>query len=583
MSNKLYAIKDSTLTAIGDILREKTEKKYIYTNEYESGPIFEAYFDSEECEEIVLNRSGTPTYHLYFPFHNYTEAIGDKIDLTTKIYVEYDYEVIKPSASTSTYSCSINLNLHNQYPPDPNTVFPYGTMNIYSNGDELIGSGTGFWNGIREDFPYHFLTMIINETSYNEGLKMKAHIRLWPCNDEGEFIELNKFNPLEMADAINGLDTKPPLQDIVIDENGTYSADEGYYGIGSVEVNTMSIPNSASIITGDCQYKFSANGWNWFIDIMGDELKTNNISGCYYMFSNSSNLTHIPFDINITKGLITIAYCFNGCGKLEEVPYIIGPADKALPTSSYSGCITLDHLFQSCQFLRYIPDDYFWKIVPNEAYWAKWRELSSQTCNSLFQNCYSLRKLPDISMLGAKEAYYGALYNNMCYQCFNLDEITNLPVSGASFTSNAFSSIVQSCYRLKDFIFATNEDGTPKTAPWKGQTIDLSKIGYGYAQYNLQQAYNSGITEATRVKDDATYQALKDNPDYFTHDVNYSRYNHTSAVRTINSLPDCSATGTNTIKFNGSAGALTDGGAINTLTEEEIAVATAKGWTISFA
>jgi hypothetical protein len=76
-------------------------------------------------------------------------------------------------------------------------------------------------------------------------------------------------------------------------------------------------------------------------------------------------------------------------------------------------------------------------------------------------------------------------------------------------------------------------------------------------------------------------QALKDNPDWWTCDVNYSRYNHDSAVATINSLPDCSATGTNTIKFKGTMGAKTDGGAINTLTEEEIAVAAAKGWTVS--
>ena len=66
----------------------------------------------------------------------------------------------------------------------------------------------------------------------------------------------------------------------------------------------------------------------------------------------------------------------------------------------------------------------------------------------------------------------------------------------------------------------------------------------------------------------------------------YSRYNHDSAVETINSLPDtseylASAGGTNTIKFKGVAGMKTDGGAINTLTEEEIAVAAAKGWTVS--
>ena len=63
--------------------------------------------------------------------------------------------------------------------------------------------------------------------------------------------------------------------------------------------------------------------------------------------------------------------------------------------------------------------------------------------------------------------------------------------------------------------------------------------------------------------------------------VAYSRYNHNSAVNTINSLPSCSA-GTSTIKFEGEAGSATDGGAINTLTAEEIAVATAKNWTVTF-
>jgi hypothetical protein len=67
----------------------------------------------------------------------------------------------------------------------------------------------------------------------------------------------------------------------------------------------------------------------------------------------------------------------------------------------------------------------------------------------------------------------------------------------------------------------------------------------------------------------------------FTQDYFYSRYNHASAVETINSLPDTSAYGTNTIKFLGASGSRTDGGAISNLTEEEIAVATAKGWTVT--
>ena len=57
-------------------------------------------------------------------------------------------------------------------------------------------------------------------------------------------------------------------------------------------------------------------------------------------------------------------------------------------------------------------------------------------------------------------------------------------------------------------------------------------------------------------------------------------------METINSLPvvqKASSTDDNTfiIKFYGNAGSATDGGAINTMTEEEIAVATSRGWTVT--
>jgi hypothetical protein len=142
--------------------------------------------------------------------------------------------------------------------------------------------------------------------------------------------------------------------------------------------------------------------------------------------------------------------------------------------------------------------------------------------------------------------------------------------------------------RMKELTFALQEDGSPYTAQWKSQTIDLSSlIGFSHASYKDRILdYNSGITTDKEVRNAATYEALKNDEDWYTLYAEYSRYNHDSAVNTINSLPDTSAYlaangGTNTIKFKGAAGASTDGGAINTLTEEEIAVATAKGWTVS--
>ena len=137
-------------------------------------------------------------------------------------------------------------------------------------------------------------------------------------------------------------------------------------------------------------------------------------------------------------------------------------------------------------------------------------------------------------------------------------------------------------YRLKDVIFATQDDGTPYSVNWKSAIIDLTSVGYApsyYASY-VTTSYNSGITSDKQVTDDASYQALKNDPDWFTTDMAYSRYNHDSAVNTINSLPITTNTGC-TIKFTGALGSATDGGAINTLTEEEIAVAAAKGWTVT--
>ena len=86
-----------------------------------------------------------------------------------------------------------------------------------------------------------------------------------------------------------------------------------------------------------------------------------------------------------------------------------------------------------------------------------------------------------------------------------------------------------------------------------------------------------------RVTDATSYQALKNDPDWWTTDIAYSKYNHDSAVRTLNSLPDVSisGSGSSTIKFTGNAGWATDGGPIKNLTSSEIAVATAKGWTVA--
>lgn len=382
-----------------------------------------------------------------------------------------------------------------------------------------------------------------------------------------------------LATEISNIQGGGTVEELTITSNGTYNPPTGIDGYAPVVVNVPqdgSPPESAFTFTGNCSGLFKGN-WDWFLDRYGSKIKMNNITGLESCFYECKLATTKISSISVDASSSLYLNSMFSYSELEEFPRIILNSIYYAPY--------MDDLFSNCKRLRELPYDYFTSMSD------KWETANSKSNNGyknrLFYNCYSLREHPDMTCL-AQTGNYISFYSNIFNNCVSLNEVINYPVApGDSITSNRFYSFVSNCYRLKNMTFKTNEDGTPITANWKQQTISLDEyVGYaGDYYYNIYQ-YNSGITLDKRVSDDATYQALKDDPDYWTSNINYSRYNHNSAVNTINSLPDTSAYlatagGTNTIKFSGASGALTDGGAINTLTEEEIAVATAKGWTVS--
>lgn len=344
-----------------------------------------------------------------------------------------------------------------------------------------------------------------------------------------------------------------------------------------------SIPDEGLVITGNCDYRMSNNGWNWFIEAYGDDITTTKITSANNMFAGCYDLKTVSFDMNCTG--TTYANMFNGCTKLTRAPSIVFTTTR---TDRY---YSFNTMFTGCNYLRDVEN-----VLSNNDldFLTTFKHTSAYSCHmysSLFNNCYSLRKMPSwISKLRFNEevtAYPSTsyiLYRNMFYCCYALDEVVNLPVvrCAGTQTSNMFDSTVSGCSRLKEFTFETQEDGSPYVINWKNQTINLTQAGVvDYAGDVIN--YNSGITSDKLVDSAADYAALKNDEDWFTTVSDFSRYNHDSAVNTINSLPDCSAGSGNTIKFEPLYGLLTDGGAINTLTEEEIAVAAAKGWTVSFA
>lgn len=342
------------------------------------------------------------------------------------------------------------------------------------------------------------------------------------------------------------------------------------------KVSMKSLPED--VFTGNCMELFKGGGWDWFIDYFGSNITTKDITNLSGMFYNCKWLEEIPFELNCKEGsTVDCGSMFNYCEQLKAIPKI----NNCKPSEFTS-------LFAYCYNLRELPEDL--------GDWFDWSHMDAQTYQynarqcRMFENCYSLRSVPMGFLEHGKRVVtsggLGIYYFGFSY-CNALDELVDLPYPhyNSTWTANDFYNTFLNCTRLKNMTFKT-PDGAPYVVNWKNQAINLSaNVGYGVTAAALAR-YNSGITADKEVKDDATYQALKNDPDWFTNDIAYSRYNHDSAVATINSLPDASAYlatagGANTIQFKGAAGSKTDGGAINTLTDAEIAVAAAKGWTVS--
>lgn len=342
------------------------------------------------------------------------------------------------------------------------------------------------------------------------------------------------------------------------------------------------IPEEALKITGSCQSLFEKPFWNWYIAYPG--VYTEDITDGSYLFRYNSTITEVPFDINYlaTSSDSSSGEMFRGCTKLTSIGKIVNKKGGSCA-----------RMFYDCQSLQYLPE-----FVNLDM--SSWNTTSNGMAG-MFHNCKSLRSIPEdvlkqfwnLSTSSTSSAHY-----QQFNYCLGLDEIRGLvPTSKTDsyVTSNLFYMTFYKCSRVKDIIFATQEDGTPyKREAWHNQTITLGEniavsaggwcVGAGTPTACAVTTPNSWWTDRSKeVKDDATYQALKNDPDWWTMDWAYSRYNHDSAVRTINSLPEVAASGTknNTIIFVGDAGSKTDGGAIKDLTAAEIAVATAKYWTVS--
>lgn len=331
------------------------------------------------------------------------------------------------------------------------------------------------------------------------------------------------------------------------------------------------VPAEALVFSGDCSYMLYNGTWGWFWNTYKDSITTSNLTGAKSMFLHFHGAaSSVVLNFRANYGIDTGNMFYNCSNKPVSKIVNLKPSSTRDMFREY-GATTLPE-FENLNM-------------------SGIQGSTSANCSGMFQYCRRLRSIPEDflkQLYTSNNSPYASHFYMGFSNCWALDEIKGLRTSmGSNITSNCFADSFNRCHRVKDIIFATQEDGTPYTANMKSQNISLVRfVGY-FSMYS--DGYGGAeLPESAAIKDAGTYATNKNNPDSWTAMPEYSRYNHTSAVNTINSLPDTSTYlaangGTNTITFRPDSGSLTDGGAVETLTEEEIAVAAAKGWTVAYS
>lgn len=338
----------------------------------------------------------------------------------------------------------------------------------------------------------------------------------------------------------------------------------------------------------------------------------------------ANDLSFVKFDCDCPENNVLINFSEisnNGSQSVMEdryllkFPTIVNKGDKKLYANMTSTWFTSGYSYvyqeDAAEIIKYLNN--FDGICGHPS-----RTSNSTLAPDVFSSAMSLidnRALADKvqELIDGDDTQLSANYTNGSYKNPSNGRYFRLPVlhgKAGAVTSNALSTFANSgrTYCTKSITFCTN-NGQPYEVKWKAQTLDLATqdigytsnysptiSGYDYKQLATQVYLGNSMQTAREA-----YDAHKDDP-YYVVSTSYSAtyegknrnlaklfslFNHDSAVELINSLPDTSAYlatagGTNTLKLDRYCGACTDAGGCGDLTEDEIAVATNKGWTITF-
>ena len=352
----------------------------------------------------------------------------------------------------------------------------------------------------------------------------------------------------------------------------TYTPAEMATAISSIETGGGGgeLTEEDLAFTGDLRY-FNYNGrMSKIIKKCGSKMKFNRVKNFSFAFGGNDSLNSDFSNWTIDLYKCDLTRCFESQSHITAFP-------------KFQGIVTvMQQLFLSNIHRESIPDDLF--SADTEFICKEY----NHNYMGIFQDCWWLKKLPlwfkNMTFTVDRDfnySPYSSFYYNTFNSCYQLKELT-LPIfpAPAKLRENCFMDTFRSVSSMRKFVFAPPPAGN-EAVLWTHQTIDLANGSCGYDP-------SASASDPKLIYDDETYNLYKNDPDATVKKLEYSFYNHDSALETIKSLPYAQFVDIpqsqlqNVIKFYGKSGEKTDGGAINTLTAEEIAIATNKGWTVSF-
>ena len=253
------------------------------------------------------------------------------------------------------------------------------------------------------------------------------------------------------------------------------------------------------------------------------QIDTSNVTGMQYMFSNCCFLATIP-PLN-TSRVTGMQYMFSRCSALEAIPYM----DTSEVTDMFS-------MFYNCTRLMGIPQIDTSKVT--NAY-------------NMFSGCANLQRIPTLDFSSVTNI------ETMFYSCSNLKSLPDFNFKLVkSFPANAYSTWVYGCSRLQTI-----------------GVIDCDSVT------DIRYVLHNSVTGTSTIKHLGGFRNLGKTSSVTGTDGNYflaeaPNLTYESVMNVLNLLYDRASAGMSvlTLKLHPNHLAM--------LSEDDITVATNKGWTL---